>query len=338
MGGEQRALPLSRRHLLQGASVAGLGLLGGCGLFQKQERTAKVPRIGYLTGGTTNTTAPALQALRRGLEELGYADGRQIIIEWRHADGREEGLSELAHELVALPVDILVANGTAIPPAREATTTIPIVMVNAADPVATGHISSLPRPESNLTGLSNFNVLLSGKRLELLKEATGIVRVGVFWAPTVPADAVAWTETEGAARALNLELESLEVRTPADFDLAFKHAIDERAEALCTVGGAHVVAHRARIAEFALVHRLPTMHALSALAREGGLMGYGTNNLDLHHRAAYYVDRILKGTKPADLPVAQPREFDFVINLKTAQALGLTIPQHVLLQATEVIQ
>jgi putative ABC transport system substrate-binding protein len=272
------------------------------------------------------------------LEELGYADGRQIIIELRHADGREEKLPELAHELVALPVDIIVANGTAIPPAREATTTIPIVMVNAADPVATGHISSLPRPESNLTGLSNFNVRLSGKRLELLKEATGIGRVGVFWAPTVPADAVAWTETQSAARELSLELQSLEIRAPAEFDVAFERAIHEGVEALCTVGGAQVVTHQAQIAEFALVHRLPTMHALSALARGGGLMGYGPNNLDQHHRAAYYVDRILKGTKPTDLPVEQPRELDFVVNLKTAQAIGLIIPQHVLLQATEVIQ
>jgi putative tryptophan/tyrosine transport system substrate-binding protein len=331
-------MSLSRRQFMRSAGVAACGLVTGCGLVQNQQPVAKVPRIGLLTAGTADSAAPSLQAFRRGMEELGYAEGRQIIIEWRHTEGREERLPDLARELVALPIDVLVANGTAIPPAREATRTIPIVMVNAADPVATGHVSSLPRPESNLTGLSNFNALLSGKRLELLKEATGISRVAVFWAPTVPADAVVWAETQTAARALSLQLQSLEIRAPVDFDVAFEHALQGKAEALCTVGGAQVVAERARIAAFALVHRLPTMHAVSALARDGGLMGYGPNSLALHHRAAYFVDRILKGTKPADLPVEQPRELDFVVNLKTAQAMGLTIPERVLLQATEVIQ
>lgn len=331
----------SRRHLLHGAGTAALGLFAGCGfLAQPAQRTARVPRIGFLEENRNPVGDSLNEVFRQGLRELGYVDGENIIIEWRAADSSHERLSVLAAELVQLPVDLIVVRGNEPgQAAKDASPTIPVVMALSGDPVGTGLVAGLAHPGGHVTGLTALAPQLAGKRLELLKDAVPeLSRVGTFWNPSLPPHLPEFDETETAAAALGLQLQSLEVRSPADFAQAFTAALAERAQALLVFTGGLNSSQAPRITEFALRHRLPTMYALREHADAGGLMAYGPSYLAMHRRAAYYVDRILKGAKPADLPVEQPREFEFVLNLKTAQALGLTIPQHVLLQATEVIQ
>jgi putative ABC transport system substrate-binding protein len=273
------------------------------------------------------------------LRDLGYLEGQSIVIDYRGAAGRSDQLADLAADLVHLPVDVLVATSTpASLAAKTATNTIPIVMANAADPVGNGLVGSLARPAGNVTGLSELAPQLSGKRLELLKQVSPAARrVAVLWNPVNPGNAIVWRETQDAAPALGVELRSLEVGT-ASVDTILEAAGSEETDGLIIMPDAALNRAGKQIADYAITNRLPTIYAWRSGVEAGGLMAYGPSLAGLIRRAAYYVDRILKGASPADLPVEQPREFEFVINLKTAQTLGLTIPQHVLLQATEVIQ
>jgi putative ABC transport system substrate-binding protein len=338
MTAEHRGRRLSRRRFVQGAGLAGLGLLAGCGRlpWQGQAPTpVKVHRLGWLVAD-----AEPNENLRQALGELGYVEGQNLVFEFRSAEGHDERLPALAAELVRLPVELLLASGTpAIQAAQQATQRIPIVMATAGDPVATGLVTSLARPGGNITGVTTVTQQLTGKRLELLREAQPtLARVGVLWWVGNAGNALGWREAQEAAGALGLAVLSLELRGPEDFDTAFATATREHADALLVVNSQLVSANRQRIVDFAARSGLLSMYANRGFVQDGGLMAYGANQLSLRRRAASQVDRILKGAEPADLPVEQPTTFDFVINLRTAQSLGLTIPPHVLLQATEVIQ
>jgi putative tryptophan/tyrosine transport system substrate-binding protein len=334
----------SRRRFVHSAGAAGLGLLTGCGRQPSPGGHApRVYRLGYLDPGTRNRERnTGEEALRRGLSDLGYVEGQNLIFEARYAEQDVDRLLPLAAELVQLPVDILVAAASAAPlAAKRATTVIPIIMGSASDPVGLGLVASLAAPGGNVTGIANLLPQLSGKRLEMLKEILPHVsRVAVLWTAANPGTARSFTETQAAAESLGLHSVSLQAEFPApDFDGLFALARDQRADALVVeqdpiLGGGHAK----QIVQFAAVNGLPAVYSGRQYTDIGGLMAYGPSVAGMWYRAAYYVDRILKGAKPADLPVEQPREFEFVINLRTAQALGLTIPQHVLLQATEVIQ
>jgi len=300
-----------------------------------------VPTIGWLSVESAEPAdEPAavanLEAFRQGLAALGYVEGQNVILETRRRQG-EAGLREAAADLVRLPVDVIVTSANqATLAAKAATSTIPIVFASGGDPVGMGLVASLARPGGNITGLANLNPELSGKRLELLAQVVpGLRRVAVLWDPLSPASNV--QDMEAATQALGLRLQLLEVRDIADYEAAFAAAGAEQADALITGGGFNV-RNSARVISLAARWRLPAMYISSLAVRDGGLMAYGANLLDLRRRAATYVDKILKGTPPADLPVEQPMRFDLAINLQTAQALGLTIPEHVLLQTTEVIQ
>jgi putative ABC transport system substrate-binding protein len=302
------------------------------------QQTAKVFRIGYLTTALSERQKHRLAAFQQGLRDLGYVEGKNIIIEYRFADGKFERLPELVAELVRLNVDILVAAGApAAHAAKSATKTIPIVM-QSGDPVGTGLVTSLARPGGNITGLSDFTVGVVTKRLELLKEVVpSVSRVAVLWNPTNPANPVTLKETQAVAPALGVTLLSMEVKGSDDIDRAFTAMRKERPGALIVFGGV-VTTHAGRIAEFTVKSRLPAIHATSDDVVAGGLMSYGTNFDDLFRRAATFVGKILKGTKPADLPVEQPTKFELIINLKTAKQIGLTIPPNVLARADRVIK
>jgi putative tryptophan/tyrosine transport system substrate-binding protein len=301
------------------------------------QQTAKLPSLGFLTAGAGS---PGLPALLEGLRQLGWIEGKTIVIEYRYAADRNDRLPELAAELVRLNVDVIVAAGTLAPlAAKHATATIPIVMTSAGDPLGTGVVSSLARPGGNVTGLSLMSPDLSGKRLELIEKIVpDIARVAIIWNSDNPYPALVFRQTENAARQLKLEAQSLEVRTPDDVNNALESAVREKANALITVEDPLTVNHRKQIADFAAKNRLPTMSGLREYVDAGGLLSYGPSLADLYRRAAGYVDKILKGAKPSDLPVEQPTKFEFVINLKTAKALGLTIPPDMLAIADAVIE
>ncbi len=326
--------------MLRRAKLVGIAILG----ILLAESTAdaqqpRVPRIGFLS--SSSAASPTLEAFRQGLRDLGYLEGQSIAIESRWADGRYERLPDLATELVRLNVDvILAANTAAALAAKRATTTIPIVVGAAgADPVKDGLVASLARPGGNVTGLSLLARELNGKRLQLLKEAIpGLSRVAVLWNPNNVTSAPSLKDTEAAARSLALRLQPLEVRGPNELDGAFQAATMGRARALLAVPDPMFLVHRTRIADLALKTRLPMMAAETGFAHAGGLMVYGPNIPDNFRRAATFVDKILKGAKPADLPVEQPMRFELVINMKTAKALGLTFPQSILIRADQVIQ
>ena len=309
-------------------------------LAAEAQAPGKVPRIGFLSAFSSADTSLWYQAFRQGLRDLGYTEGHNIAIEYRDAEGRPERLPDLAAGLLRLKVDVIVAQTTpASLAAKQATTSIPIVMTIVADPVGTGLVASLARPGGNITGLSTQLPELAAKRLQLLKEVVPKVsRMAVLWNSASPIAPPQVREAEAAARALGVQLESLEVRTPNDFEGAFQAAIRKRAGALLVLDDFLVVKYQVRIGALAAKSRLPSMSASTGFAEAGGLMNYGPNFLEVSRRAAYYVDRILKGAKPADLPVEQPTRFELVINLKTAKALGLTIPPSILIRATEVIQ
>jgi putative ABC transport system substrate-binding protein len=303
-----------------------------------------VPTIGWLSQASGESDdslelagAADREAFREGLAALGYAEGQNVLIAYRDAGAGEAWLREAAAELVRLPVDVIVTTGVpATLAARTATSTIPIVFANAGDPVGNGVVASLARPGGNATGLANINAQLSGKRLELLAQVVpGLRRVAFFWEPLSPAANV--QEMQAATQALGVRLQILEIRDVADYEAAFAAAGAEQADALMMTGGINN-RNRARVVSLAARGRLPAMYVNTLAVRDGGLMAYGANLLDLRRRAAIYVDKILNGTPPADLPVEQPTRFDFAINLRTAQALGLTIPPQVLAQATEVLQ
>jgi putative ABC transport system substrate-binding protein len=277
---------------------------------------------------------------RQGLRDLGYVEGQSITLEVRWAEGRSERLPELVAELVRLKVDVLVVASTpGALAAKNATRTTPIVFLGVGDPVGSGLVASLARPGSNLTGLSLLNPEVSGKRLELLKESLpSLSRVAVLTNPGNPIHAVYWKETHAAARTLGLRLQPVKVRAPDDFDEAFRAAASGRADALLAFDDPLTVGHRARLVTLAAKYRLPTMYGFREFPDARRLLSYGPNLLDQYRRTATYVDRILKGARPADLPVEQPTKFELVINRRTAQALGLAIPPSVLARADQVIE
>ena len=327
----------SRRHLMQGAGVAGLGLLAGCGRLPGQAPAAqRVPRIGFLSGARLSWQA----GFQEGLRDFGYVEGQNVTLEYRFAEGTTAGFPEIAAELVSLPVEIIVAGGEpSIRAAMNATRTIPIIMASPDDPVAAGLVASLARPGGNVTGVTFLVSGLAGKRLSLLKEAAPHVsRVAILRDPALPGNMFESQEVENAGRVLNVEPQVLDLRTPGDLDSVREAATRGYVDCLLPLPNTLVVSQRTRILELAERSSLPAIYPFPDYAVAGGLMAYGVNTADVYRRLAYYVDRILKGARPADLPIEQPMRFDFVINLRTAQALGLTIPQHMLLQATEIIQ
>jgi len=309
--------------------------------FADAQQAKKVPLIGFLNATSLASAKINYEAFRQGLRDLGYIDGQNIAIEHRYAEGVTERLPNLATVLVRLKVDVISTGGTAATlAAKNATTTIPIVMSNVDDPVAFGLIDSLGRPGGNITGLtSGAGPGLYGKRLELLKESLPRVsRVAVLWNPDDPGSVINVRGMEAPARSLSLKLQLVEMREPNDLEQAFSAMKRERAEALVTILSALVGSQRSRIVDLAVKSRLATMSAESRWTEVGGLMSYGPSYFELWRRAATYVDKILKGRKPADLPVEQPTKFDFVINLKTAKQIGLTIPPNVLARADKVIK
>jgi len=307
------------------------------------QQAAKVARIGYLTGANPAANPHQHEAFRQGLRDLGYVEGRNLVIEYRSAEGKVERLPALAAELVALKVDVIVAPSTpAALAAKQAARTLPIVFAVAADPVASGLVTSLARPGGNVTGSSILAPELVGKDLELLKQAVpGLSRVAVLWHPGVLGDRAEGDLLKGAevaARALGVRPQFVEARGPADFDKAFSDMTRANAGALTVLPSVTFSNERRRLVELAAKNRLPAVYREREYVDAGGLMSYGPNVADLLRRAATYVDKILKGAKPGDLPIEQPTKFELVINLKTAKALGLTIPQSVLGRADEVIQ
>ncbi len=315
-------------------------LLALCVSAEAQHAT-KIPRIGYLTGTSFSTNAARNEAFRQGLRELGYVEGKNIVIEWRSAEGKLDRLPALAAELVRLKVDVIVAGGPpATRAAKEATATIPIVMAQDTDPVASGFVASLARPGGNITGLSTLGPEIGGKRLELLKEIVPkLSRVAVFGTSTRLGNAQAFREIELAAGALKVKLQYLDILDPKDIETAFRAAGKGRADAvLMLAAGSLVTSHRKEIVELAVKSRLPVIYPNSQWVDAGGLMTYGASLTDMERRAATYVDKILKGAKPAELPVEQPTKFEFIINLKAAKRIGLTIPSNVLARANKVIK
>ena len=306
------------------------------------QQAAKIARIGYLG----RDIAPARhlpEAFLQGLTDLGYVEGRNVVIEYRDAEGKSERLPALAAELVALKVDVIVA--ASIQPAlaaKQATRTLPIVFASVGDPVSSGLVTSLARPGGNVTGLSFLAPELVGKHLELLKQAVpGVSRVAVLWQPGFLGERMEkdlLSRAEAAAQALGVRTQFVEARAPADFDRAFSEMTRARAAALTVLSSSMFLGERRRLVDLAAKHRLPAEYPYREFVDAGGLMSYGANIADLYRRAATYVDKILKGAKPADLPVEQPTKFELVINLKAVKALGLTIPQSVLSRADEVIQ
>jgi putative tryptophan/tyrosine transport system substrate-binding protein len=306
------------------------------------QQTTKLPRIGYVSAtGDGSNQGVYVEALRQGLKELGYVEGKNISIEYRGAEGDTGRIPSLVFELVQLKVDILVAPVLpAIRAAKQATKTIPLIMVISEDPVAAGLVDSLGHPGGNITGLTRLQRELSGKRLELLAQAIpGITRIAVLRDAESPSAAIAFKEYETAAQALKLQLQSFEVRgTKPDLDGALQDAATRRVSALITVTNANILRNQERVAELAVRNRLPSMFEGHTWVEAGGLMSYSTNDLEIYRRAATYIDKILKGAKPGDLPIEQPTKFEFVINLKTAKQIGLTIPQNVLARADKVIK
>ena len=313
-------------------------LLAPC--FPAEAQPTKIPRIGILIASSPSAMAPRLEAFRQGLHELGYAEGKSIVIEQRHADGKTDRLLPLAAELVGLAVDVIVSSGpTATRPAKEATSVIPIVMMFDDDPVGSGFVASLARPGGNITGLSTLSPEISGKQLELLKEIIPkLGRVAVIGTSTRQGTAQALKEVELAAGALAVKLQYLDIQKSGDIDDVFRAAGKGRADALLMLQSPVFNSYRAKIAELALKSRLPATYPRREFVEAGGLMSYGVAFIDLDRRAATYVDKILKGRTPADLPVEQPKKFEFIINLKAAKQIGLTIPPNVLARADRVIR
>ena len=306
------------------------------------QQPAKVPRIGYLSGsGDASNPGPLVEFFRQGLRDHGHVEGKTILVEYRYAEGQRDRVPDLVAELVQLKVDVIfVGTLPAALAAKQTTKTIPIVMVLAVDPVATSIVDSLARPGGNITGLATLQRDLAGKRLELLKEVVpAMSRAGILWDANASGSAIAFKEYEAAARTLKVQLQSLEVRGPEpDLEGTLQVAAKGRASALITIRNPMLRRYTKRIAELAIKNQLPSMHEGSESVEAGGLMSYAANDAENFKRAAYYVDRILKGTKPADLPVEQPTKFELLINLKTAKQIGLTIPPNVLARADRVIR
>jgi len=306
----------------------------------KGQQPAKVPRIGLLYSVSHSSVAARAKAFRQGLKELGYVEGKNIVIESRFADGKLDRIPALAAELVRLNVDVIVTSGPSpTRAAKEATLTIPIVMARDIDPVGNGFVASLARPGGNITGLSMLAPEISGKQLELLKETLPrLSDVAVLGSSTTQGNAQTIREIELAAASFGVKLQYLNVARLEDLETAFRAAVKARADGALVLGSAIYASHRTQVTERAVKNRLPTIYRNPEYVDDGGLMAYGVNLVDLDHRAASYVDKILKGRKPADLPVEQPTKFELVINLKTAKQIGLTIPPNVLARADKVIK
>ena len=311
-----------------------------CGAVVEAQQLANVPRIGYLSGSALSALVSRIEAFRQGLRELGYEEGKNIVIEWRSAEGKFDRLPALAAELVNLKVDVLISPGPAVTRvAKAATATIPIVMAQDTDPVGSGFVASLARPGGNITGLATFAPEMAGKQLELLKEIVPkLSRVAVIGNSTNPGDAQALRETVLAAGAFDIYLRYLDVQDPKDIETVFATAAKGRADGLLVLGNPNLNARRKQIVDLAIKHRLPATYTRPEYIEAGGLMYHGTNYNELFRRAATYVDKILKGAKPGDLPVEQPKKFEFIINLKAAKQIGLTIPPNVLARADRVIR
>jgi putative ABC transport system substrate-binding protein len=329
---------IKNRKLVGILAIAFTFLFGGAAVEGQQP--TKVPPIGYLTGPSPSAIADRVEAFRQGLRELSYVEGKNIVIERRFADGKLDRLPGLAAELVRLKVEVIVTGGgPATRAAKEATSTTPIVMANDNDPVADGFVASLARPGGNITGLSNFAPELSDKRLEILREVVPkLSRVAVLGTSTSPGHAQMIKEIELAAKALKLQLQYLDVLDSKDIEAAFRAASKGQAEGVLTLGSGILVSQRSHIVELAAKNQLPAIYFSSQFVEPGGLMFYGVSLLDLDRRAATFVDKILKGAKPADLPVEQPKKFELIVNLKAAKQIGLTIPPNVLARADRVIR
>ncbi len=308
-------------------------------LSEAQQR-GKVPRIGFLGNSSAALEENLVGPFRDGLRDVGYVEGQNILIEYRWAEGKYERFPALIAELIALKIDVIVTAGTpAALAVKRATTSIPFIMVAVGDPVGTGLVASLARPGGNITGLTSISPELEGKRLELLREVIPkLSHFAVLWNPVSPFQVIAEKEVQAAAEVLRMKVQSLGIRAPEELDNAFAAILRERPGALLVLADRLFLHHRARIMDFSAQHRLPGVYAYLELVEAGGLMSYGPDRDEPYRRAAVYVDKILKGTKPADLPVEQPTKFEFIINLKTAKQIGLTIPQSVLYRADKVIK
>jgi putative ABC transport system substrate-binding protein len=322
--------------------VAMLGATAVLPLAAAAEQTAKLHRIGLLSANPADdpVAMELLAAFVEGLRELGWIEGTNVVFERRYAANRPERLPELAQEIVRLNVDVIVTpTTTATLAAKQATTTIPIVMTNPGDPLGSGLVESLARPGGNVTGLSTMGPDTAGKRLQLLRQLLPQVsHVAVIWNATNPYATAMFRETERAAQVLGIIIQSLEVRSPDDFERAFEAMQRQQPEAMIPVTDPLTTNFRQQIVDFAATHRLPAIYGVKEFAKAGGLMAYGTSLRDLNRRAASYVDKLLRGAKPGDLPIEQATKFELVLNLKTAKALGLTIPPSILAIADEVIE
>jgi putative tryptophan/tyrosine transport system substrate-binding protein len=325
-----------RQFLHRSLAFAGVGLFSGCAMPPWTQRTRALPRVGFLK---QPPLLDYMDAFLEGMREHGYVEGETFLLDYRYVEQVSQ-LPDVASELVKIPVDVLVCpNAAAVEAARQVTNTIPIIFVTAANPITMGYAESLRRPGANMTGPSQLAPGLTGKRLQILREIDPrIARVGVFLSPENQTSASQWQDTQEAAQVLGLELLPLAVRQPGDFEPAFGLALSGGADALFMPISQILMPQLPLIAQFAAAHRIPSMAFQREFPDAGGLMSYGASIPALYRRAAYYVDKILKGTNPADLPVEQPMTFDFVVNLKTAQTLGITFPNEILLQVTEVIQ
>ena len=316
-----------------------LGILLGS-LAAQAQQTGNVYRIGFLGNSTAALEANLVGPFREGLRDLGYVEGRNVLIEYRWAEGKYDRFPALIGELLALKVAVIVTAGTpATLAVKKATTSVPVVMTAVGDPVGTGIVPSLSHPGGNITGLTAISTEMDAKRLELLREVVPSVSyIALLWNAASPLQVLAEKQVQAAAQVLRMRVLSLGVKTEEEIKSALAVMARERADALLVLADRLLLHHRALIMDFATRHRLPGVHAYRELVEAGGLMSFGPSYADMHKRAAYFVDRILKGAKPGDLPVERPRTFELVINLKIAKALGLTIPQSVLLRATEIIQ
>jgi putative ABC transport system substrate-binding protein len=326
---------MSRRRLLIASTLAPFTLP----FAALAQQSGNLPRIGYLDG-SLSANAPRVEAFKQGLLENGYAEGKSILIEWRSAEGKMNLLPGLAAELVALKPDLIVSGGPAVTQALKAvTSTIPIVMTADTDPVATGSAASLARPGGNVTGLANQMPEMTGKQLELLKDVVPrLSKVAVLGNSTNAGNKNIYQEVERFAKALKIKLQYLEVLNPKDIETAFRTAGESRADAILVMFNLVVASQKTQFVELAAKSRLPVMHFRSDFVESGGLMAYSARQTDLDRRAATYVAKILKGSKPADLPIEQPTKFELIINLKTARALKINMPQSVLFRADKVIE
>jgi putative ABC transport system substrate-binding protein len=339
IGSRQQAVGNRKKHKLFSFALCAM-LLALSFPAEAQQPAKGVHRIGFLGNSTAALEANLIGPFREGLRDLGYVEGKNIVIEWRWAEGKYERFPALIAELIASKVEVIVTAGTPASLAvKKATTSIPLVMIAVGDPVATGLVASLARPGGNITGLTSIAAEMEGKRLELLREVVPkISHIAVLWNAGSPVQVIQERETRAAAQVLGMKMLSLGVRTQEEIEDAFATIVRERPGALLVLADRLFLHHRARIMDFATKHRLPGVHAYVELVEAGGLMSYGPSYAGMHRRAAYFVDRILKGAKPADLPVEAPAKFELVVNLKAAKQIGVTIPGNVLYRADRVIK